>query len=79
MIIKLLDEFAVYSDTVTGTADESTTGDDTDFWLAIPGFRESLVEAEADYAAGRTFGEEEIRARFGLSPGDAGRAVRDEN
>jgi len=65
----LPDEFAVYSDTVTGTADESTNGDDTDFWLAIPGFRESLVEAEADYAAGRTFGEEEIRARFGLSPG----------
>lgn len=52
-------------------------GDDTDFWLAIPGFRESLVEAEADYAAGRTFGEEEIRARFGLPPGGAGRAVRD--
>jgi hypothetical protein len=45
--------------------------DDTDFWLAIPGFRESLIEAEADYAAGRTFGEEEIRARFGLAPRDA--------
>ena len=40
--------------------------DDTDFWLAIPGLRESLIEAEADYAGGRTYGEDEIRARFGV-------------
>jgi hypothetical protein len=66
--------------TVTDRADESANGDDddTDFWLTIPGFRESLVEAEADYAAGRTFGEEEIRARYGLPPGDARRPVRDQ-
>ncbi len=41
--------------------------DDTDFWLATPGFRESLIEAEADIAAGRTYSAEEVRARFGLS------------
>ncbi len=32
--------------------------DDTDFWLATPGFRESLIEAEADIAAGRTYSAE---------------------
>jgi len=42
--------------------------DDTDFWLTIPGLRESLIDAEADYATGRTSGEEEIRTRFGLPP-----------
>jgi hypothetical protein len=59
---------------VTDSADDSVNGgkDDTDFWLAIPGFRESLLEAEADIAAGRTFGEEEIRTRFGLSLQDGG-------
>lgn len=58
---------------MTDAADESANGDDddTDFWLAIPGFRESLIESEADYAAGRTFGEEEIRARYALPPRDA--------
>jgi lactoylglutathione lyase len=58
----------------TPSADDE---EDTDFWLAIPGYRESLLEAEAEYAAGRTFGEEEIRAHFGLAPGDA-RSERDE-
>jgi hypothetical protein len=60
-----------YSDSVTDKADQLANDDpddDTDFWLSIPGFRESLIEAEADYAAGRTVGEEEIRARFGLPP-----------
>lgn len=43
---------------MTNTADQSADDDDdTDFWLAIPGFRESLIEAGADYAAGRTFRE----------------------
>jgi hypothetical protein len=27
----------------------------SDFWLATPGFPESLIEEEADYAAGGTF------------------------
>jgi lactoylglutathione lyase len=51
--------------------------DDTEFWLATPGFRESLIEAEADIAAGRTYSGEEIAARFGLTPPDA-RSERDE-
>ena len=53
-----------YADGVTDTADRPAD-DDTDFWLSVPGFRESLIEAEADYAAGRTFSEEEIRTKFG--------------
>jgi PHD/YefM family antitoxin component YafN of YafNO toxin-antitoxin module len=43
-------------------------GDETSYWLLIPGLRESLTEADGDYAAGRTHGEQEIRARFGLPP-----------
>jgi hypothetical protein len=43
-------------------------GDETAFWVSVPGLRESLAEADADYAAGRTFGEQEIRARYGLPP-----------
>lgn len=43
-------------------------GDETACWLSLPGLRESLAEADADYAAGRTFGEQEIRARYGLPP-----------
>ena len=54
------------------TADHAANDeDDTDFWLAIPRFRESLIEAEADCAAGRTFSEEEIRFRYGLGPREA--------
>lgn len=45
--------------------------DDTDFWLSIPGLRESLIEAEADCTAGRTYGEDETRAHFGLPRGTA--------
>jgi hypothetical protein len=45
-------------------------GDETAFWLSLPGLRESLAEAEGDCVAGRTFGEEEIRARYGLPPLD---------
>jgi hypothetical protein len=50
---------------VTDNADRPAD-DDTDFWLSVPGFRESLIEAEADYVAGRTFSGEEVRTRFGL-------------
>ncbi|WP_232530544.1 hypothetical protein, partial [Mycobacterium intracellulare] len=45
-------------------------GDDTDFWLALPGFRDSLIAAEADHGAGRTFSEEEIYAYVGLPQRD---------
>jgi hypothetical protein len=58
---------------VTEPADISAADDERDetaFWLSLPGLRESLAEADADYAAGRTFGEQEIRARYGLPPLD---------
>lgn len=52
---------------VTHEADQAAEEDDeTNFWLAMPGFRESLIEIEADIAAGRTFSAEEVCARFGL-------------
>ncbi|MBN7297564.1 hypothetical protein PP568_25285 [Mycobacteroides abscessus] len=46
--------------------------DDLDDWpfadpaVDVARLRESLRESEADIAAGRTFGEDEIRTRYGL-------------
>lgn len=46
--------------------------DDLDDWpfddpaVDVARLRESLQESEADIAAGRTFGEDEIRTRYGL-------------
>ena len=40
--------------------------EETLYWLSQPGLKESIAEAEADIAAGRTFGEDEIRAEFGV-------------
>lgn len=38
-----------------------------DGWpINVADLRESLRESEADIAAGRTFGEDEIRARYGV-------------
>lgn len=37
---------------------------ETLFWLSQPGIRDSLVEADADIAAGRVFDEDTIRAGF---------------
>jgi prevent-host-death family protein len=45
-------------------ADEWESIQETLFWLSRPGIRESLGEAEADVAAGRTYSEDEIRAEF---------------
>jgi PHD/YefM family antitoxin component YafN of YafNO toxin-antitoxin module len=56
---------------MTDPADIAAADDDADetaLWLSLPGLRESLAEADADYRAGRTFGEQEIRARYGLPP-----------
>lgn len=36
------------------------------FWLSQPGIRETIAEADADIAAGRTHGEDSIRAEFGV-------------
>jgi hypothetical protein len=33
-------------------------------WLSQPGIAESVAESEADVAAGRTYGEDEIRAAY---------------
>ncbi|BBZ48659.1 antitoxin [Mycobacterium heidelbergense] len=47
-------------------ADEWESLQETLYWLAQPGIKESLAEADADIAAGRGYGEDEIRAEFGL-------------
>ncbi len=48
-------------------ADEWESIQETLFWLSQPGIRESLAEADADVAAGRTYSEDEIRAEFGVA------------
>jgi antitoxin YefM len=47
-------------------ADEWESIQETLFWLSEPEIRESIAAAEADIAAGRTAGEEEVRAEFGV-------------
>jgi prevent-host-death family protein len=47
-------------------ADEWESLQETLYWLSQPGIAESLAEADADIAAGRTYGEDEIRAEFGV-------------
>jgi antitoxin YefM len=44
--------------------DEWESIQETLHWLAQPGIVESVAESEADVAAGRTYGEDEIRAAF---------------
>ena len=51
-------------------ADEWESIQETLFWLSQPGIRESLAEAEADVAAGRNHGQDEIRAAFSVPPRD---------
>ena len=46
--------------------DEWESIQETLFWLSQPGIRETLVEADADVAPGRTCGEDEIRAELGV-------------
>jgi hypothetical protein len=33
-----------------------------EYWLSVAGIRESLAQSEEDIAAGRTYGEAEVRA-----------------
>lgn len=47
-------------------ADEWESMRETLFWLSQPGIAESVAAAEADIAAGRTCGEDEVRARLGV-------------
>lgn len=46
--------------------DEWESLQETLFWLSQPGIRESIAQAESDVAAGRTIGEGELRAQFGV-------------
>lgn len=45
-------------------ADEWESIQETLFWLSQPGIRDSIAEAEADIATGRTYSEAEIRAEL---------------
>jgi antitoxin YefM len=47
-------------------ADEWESIQETLFWLSEPGIRETLAKADGDIAAGRTYGEDEVRAEFGV-------------
>ena len=47
-------------------ADEWESIQETLFWLSQPDIRGTITEAEADIAAGRTHGEDEIRAQLGV-------------
>lgn len=61
----------------SGALKEDWPIDDLDDWpfddpsIDVAALRKSLLEAEADLAAGRTFSEEDIRARYGLRRSDA--------
>lgn len=46
--------------------DEWDSIQETLHWLSQPGTAESVKESEADIAAGRTYGEDEIRAAYQL-------------
>lgn len=46
--------------------DEWESIQETLHWLSQPGTVESVKESEADIAAGRTYGEDEIRAAYQL-------------
>jgi antitoxin YefM len=39
---------------------------ETLYWLSQPGIRDAIAEADADIAAGKTYGEDEIRSEFGV-------------
>ncbi len=39
---------------------------ETLYWLSQPGIRDAIAEADADIAAGRTYGEDDIRSKFGV-------------
>lgn len=49
-------------------ADDLESLQETLFWLSQPGIRESVAQAEREYAAGATTSGAELRAEFGLPP-----------
>lgn len=50
------------------SADDLESLHETLYWLSKPGTRESIAEAEREYAAGKTTGGDDLRAEFGLPP-----------
>ena len=52
-------------------ADEWEPIQETLFWLSQPSIRETIAGAEDDIGAGRTHGEDEIRAEFGVPQRDS--------
>lgn len=44
--------------------DEWESIQETLYWLSQPGLAESVQQSEADVTAGRTYGEDEIRAEY---------------
>jgi antitoxin YefM len=48
------------------SADDLESLHETLYWLSKPGIRESIAEAEREYAAGETTAGEGLRAEFGL-------------
>lgn len=49
-------------------ADDLESLHETLYWLSKPGIRESIAEAEHEYATGETVGGDELRAEYGLPP-----------
>ncbi len=47
-------------------ADEWESLQETLFWLSQPGIMEDLATARAELSAGKTLGEDQIRAEFGV-------------
>ena len=48
------------------SADDLESLHETLYWLSKPGIRESIAQAEREYAAGETISGDEVRAEFGL-------------
>jgi antitoxin YefM len=54
-------------------ADEWESLQETLFWLSRPGVQEDVAQARREHEDGRTFGEDEIRAEFGVPRQNEGR------
>ena len=46
----------------SGTMGNVSGEGETEYWLSVLGIRESLAQSDEDVAAGRTYGEAEVRA-----------------
>jgi hypothetical protein len=46
----------------SGTMGNVSGEGETEYWLSVLGLQESLAQSEEDIAAGRTYGEAEVRA-----------------